>query len=79
MNSKMAISTCLRVSHDLRQISSALIELGEFRSGSWDKRGSSVKSGVSMDGRLQIDLTDYTDGTGTHTLVESDALDRMFV
>ena len=31
-----------------------------------------------MDGRLQIDLTDYIGGTGTHVLVSVYALDGVF-
>ena len=53
--------------------------LQEFRSGKWgDQDSAEVKSGVSLDGALQIDLSNYTSGTATHTLVKVDALDGVF-
>jgi len=52
--------------------------LGEFRSGYWDQAGSPVKSGISLDGILQIDLSSYSGGVGTFSLIEVDALQGMF-
>ncbi|WP_299968466.1 PA14 domain-containing protein [uncultured Roseobacter sp.] len=52
--------------------------LGEFRSGYWDQSGSPVQSGISLDGTLNIDLSDYTGGVGTHELINVDALQGMF-
>ncbi|WP_300019970.1 right-handed parallel beta-helix repeat-containing protein [uncultured Roseobacter sp.] len=50
----------------------------EFRSGRWDQAGSDVQSGASLDGTLQLDLSDYTGGAGSHTLIDVDALDGIF-
>lgn len=53
--------------------------LEEFRSGKWgDQDNAEVKSGVSIDGALRIDLSSYASGTATHTLVKADALDGIF-
>ncbi|WP_299681807.1 PA14 domain-containing protein [uncultured Roseobacter sp.] len=52
--------------------------LEEFRSGAWDQTGSPVRSGVSLDGTLQIDLSAYQGGAGTHKLIGVDALHGMF-
>ena len=52
--------------------------LEEFRSGYWDQDSSPVSSGVSLDGTLKIDLSDYTGGAGTHTLIDADVLDGVF-
>jgi hypothetical protein len=51
--------------------------LGEFRSGAWEQSGSPVRSGVSLDGELRIDLSNYTGGTGTHDLIRVDVLQGM--
>ncbi|TCM73367.1 right-handed parallel beta-helix repeat-containing protein, partial [Rhodovulum steppense] len=52
--------------------------LTEFRSGHWDQSGSPVKSGVLLDGLLQIDLSSYAGGIGTHTLIAVDAIAGAF-
>ncbi len=44
----------------------------EFHSGKWEDSG--VKSGVSLNGTLSIDLSDYTGGAGEFTLIEVDEL-----
>lgn len=46
----------------------------EFRSGAWDQAGSPVKSSVTLDGTLRIDLSDYDGGAGSHTLIAVDEL-----
>ncbi|MFD3191559.1 right-handed parallel beta-helix repeat-containing protein, partial [Sedimentitalea sp. HM32M-2] len=46
----------------------------EFRSGAWDQTGSPVHSSVTLDGTLQVDLSDYSGGAGSHTLIAVDEL-----
>ena len=50
----------------------------EFRSGKWgDQDEANVKSGVSLDGTLQVDLSNYSGGVAEHTLIKVDALDGI--
>lgn len=44
----------------------------EFHSGKWEDSG--VKSGVSLNGTLSIDLSDYNGGAGEFTLIHVDEL-----
>ena len=48
----------------------------EFRSGGYGET-SPVHSGASLDGKLQIDLSNYAGGVGSHALINVDALDGM--
>jgi len=50
----------------------------EFRSGYFDQQGTDVQSGLSLDGQLQIDLSGYTGGAGTQSLIHVDALTGVF-
>ncbi|MEL6957329.1 MAG: hypothetical protein AAGL89_00090 [Pseudomonadota bacterium] len=50
----------------------------EFHSGAFEDGGNSVSSGVSLDGSLNIDLTGYQGGAGSHDLIEVDALQGVF-
>lgn len=46
----------------------------EFRSGAWNQTGTPVKSGVSLNGTLKIDLTDYAGGADSFELIAVDKL-----
>ena len=48
--------------------------IGEFRSGAWDQASTPVTSGVSLNGTLKIDLTDYTGGADSFDLIAVDKI-----
>ncbi|MCR9140392.1 MAG: hypothetical protein NXI27_30825, partial [Alphaproteobacteria bacterium] len=50
----------------------------EFRSGYFDQAAPAVRSGVALDGTLEIDLTAYTGVATSFTLVNVDALSGAF-
>jgi hypothetical protein len=50
----------------------------EFRSGYWDQAGSNVRSGVRLDGDLNIDLTAWGAQAGKLTLIAADAITGRF-
>ena len=52
--------------------------LREFRSGAWDNPDRDVSSGVSLDGKLQIDVSGLGGSLGGHVLAKVDALDGRF-
>jgi len=52
--------------------------LTEFRSGHWDQDGSPVKSGVLLDGLLQIDLAGHAGGVGSYKLIAVDTIAGAF-
>lgn len=54
-----------------------LASIEEFRSGALGDEVD-VQSGMSLDGTLQIDLTSMVDQSGTHTLIDVDALHGTF-
>ena len=54
-----------------------LATIEEFRSGAFDD-GARVRSGVSLDGTLQLDLTQLGGTPGVHTLIDVDAMRGLF-
>lgn len=50
----------------------------EFRSGAFDANGSNVRSGVRLDGDLNVDLSDYAGSAGQLTLIAADAITGTF-